>query len=115
MLTSGEPLARDSLGVGDELAGSAPPTGGRSGTCASCCRPTWSPGARAPARALPDRIADHDVASVEVTRVDGSRATVGDVLADTFTDAYAVLQDGVLVAEDYQPTGGRAETHAVCR
>ena len=51
--------------------------------------------------------------SVEVTRVDGSRATVGDVLDDTFTDAYAVLQDGALVAEDYQPTGGPQQTHAV--
>ena len=38
---------------------------------------------------------------------------MGDVLDDTFTDAYAVLQDGVLVAEDYQPTGGPHQTHAV--
>ena len=51
--------------------------------------------------------------AVEVTRVDGSRATVADVLADTFTDAYAVLQDGSLVAEAYHPTGGPHQTHAV--
>ena len=66
-----------------------------------------------PVRVLRDETADHDVESVEVTRVDGSRATVGDVLADTFTDAYAVLQGGVLVAEDYQPTGGPLRSHAV--
>ncbi len=66
-----------------------------------------------PVRALPDHIADHDVLAVEVTRVDGSRATVADVLADTFTDAYAVLQDGALVAEAYHPTGGPHQTHAV--
>ena len=66
-----------------------------------------------PVRALPDHTSDHDVLSVEVTRVDGSRATVADVLDDTFTDAYAVLQDGALVAEAYQPTGGPHRTHAV--
>ena len=38
---------------------------------------------------------------------------MADVLDDTFTDAYAVLQDGALVAEDYQPTGGPLHTHAV--
>ncbi len=66
-----------------------------------------------PVRALADETGGHDIESVEVTRADGSRATVGDVLADTFTDAYAVLQGGVLVAEDYQPTGGPLQTHAV--
>ena len=66
-----------------------------------------------PVRPLPDHTSDHDVRSVEVTRVDGSRATVADVLDDTFTDAYAVLQDGALVAEDYEPTGGPMHTHAV--
>jgi len=64
-------------------------------------------------RALSDHASEHDVLCVEVTRVDGSRGTVADVLADTFTDAYAVLQDGALVAEAYQPTGGPQQTHAV--
>lgn len=64
-------------------------------------------------RALPDGTAGHDVLSVEVARVDGSRATVADVLEDTWTDAYAVLQDGRLVAEGYAPTGGPQQTHAV--
>jgi len=36
-----------------------------------------------------------------VTRLDGSRATVEDVLADTFTDAYLVLHDGQVAAERY--------------
>jgi CubicO group peptidase (beta-lactamase class C family) len=66
-----------------------------------------------PFRVLPDHTSDHDVLPVELTRVDGSRATVADVLDDTFTDAYAVLQDGALVAEAYHPTGGPHRTHAV--
>jgi CubicO group peptidase (beta-lactamase class C family) len=64
-------------------------------------------------RPLPGHPGDHDVAAVEVTRVDGSRGTVGDVLADTFTDAWAVLQDGRLVSEEYAPTGGPGQPHAV--
>ena len=36
-----------------------------------------------------------------VARLDGSTATVDDVLADTFTDAYVVLHDGQVVAERY--------------
>jgi len=42
---------------------------------------------------------------VELTRVDGSAATVGEVLDDTYTDAYAVLQDGELVTEWYGELG----------
>ena len=71
------------------------------------------PRGEGPVRPLPDHTSSHDVLSVEVTRVDGSRGTVADVLDETFTDAYAVLQDGALVAEDYQPTGGPLHTHAV--
>ena len=66
-----------------------------------------------PVRPLLEHEAGPDVRAVEVTRVDGTRATVGDVLEDTFTDAYAVLQDGRLVAEEYAPTGGPRQTHAV--
>jgi len=65
------------------------------------------------ARELPDHTAEHDVREVEVTRVDGSGGTVGDVLDDTFTDAYAVLQDGRLVAESYSAAGGPLQPHAV--
>jgi CubicO group peptidase (beta-lactamase class C family) len=36
-----------------------------------------------------------------VARLDGSIATVEDVLADTFTDAFLVLHDGQVVAERY--------------
>ncbi len=64
-------------------------------------------------RHLPEHPGDRDVLSVGVTRVDRSQATVRDVLADTWTDGYAVLQDGRLVVEDYAPTGGPQQTHAV--
>lgn len=66
-----------------------------------------------PIRPLPDRCADHDVLSIEVSRHDGSRVTVSDILDATYTDAYAVAQDGILVAEAYAPTGGPWTPHAV--
>src|ERR1700724_3122414 len=61
-----------------------------------------------PARELPWRSrsaapAAADLLATGLTRVDGSAGTVGGVLADTFTDAYAVLQDGELVTEWYGP------------
>jgi CubicO group peptidase (beta-lactamase class C family) len=39
-----------------------------------------------------------DVLSAPLTRYDGTRATVADVLASTHTDAFAIAQGGVLVA-----------------
>jgi CubicO group peptidase (beta-lactamase class C family) len=42
-----------------------------------------------------------DLGDSPVTRADGSTATVEDVLAATFTDAFVVLRDGQLVAERY--------------
>lgn len=66
-----------------------------------------------PARSLPDHTADHDVRDVEVSLTDGSTASVADVFEQTFTDAYAVAHDGVLVAEGYASTGGPAQPHAV--
>jgi len=66
-----------------------------------------------PARPLPDHTADHDVLGVEVSLPQGSSASVADVFEHTFTDAYAVAQDGRLVAEGYARTGGPAQTHAV--
>src|SRR5262245_13842874 len=60
-----------------------------------------------------DHRGEHDVLAVEVPRRDGSVTTVADVLDETWTDAFAVAQDGVLVAETYAPTGGPTRPHAV--
>jgi hypothetical protein len=51
--------------------------------------------------------------AVAVGRADGTEATVGDVMADTYTDAYVVLQDGELVGEWYAPQGGPDQPHAL--
>ena len=48
-----------------------------------------------------------------MTRADRSAGTVGEVLADTFTDAYLVLQDGELVTEWYGPLGAPDRVHAL--
>jgi CubicO group peptidase (beta-lactamase class C family) len=48
-----------------------------------------------------------------VTRADRSPGTVGEVLTDTFTDAYLVLQDGQLVTEWYGPLGAPDRPHAL--
>ena len=42
-----------------------------------------------------------------------SASTVGDVLGDTYTDAYLVLQDGALVTEWYGPLGAPDRPHAL--
>ena len=66
-----------------------------------------------PALALdahPERL---DVTAVPVRRVDGSTGSVQDVLDDTFTDGFGVLQDGALVAEWHAPGGGPDRVHAV--
>ena len=69
-------------------------------------------------RPLPAAAARPDLLSVPVTRMDrtpgaSSASTVGDVLADTYTDAYLVLQDGQLVTEWYGPLGAPDPTHAL--
>ena len=51
--------------------------------------------------------------AVAVTRADRSSGTVGEVLEDTFTDAYLVLQDGALVTEWYGPLGAPDRPHAL--
>ncbi len=66
-----------------------------------------------PARVLPGPGAPADLSGIAVTRADGSAGTVGEVLAGTFTDAYAVLQDGELVAEWYGALGAADLTHAL--
>jgi len=66
-----------------------------------------------PARALPRPTAGADLLAIRLTRADGSAGTVADVLAGTFTDAYAVLQDGELAAEWYGPQGAPDRPHAL--
>src|SRR5580704_4937497 len=66
-----------------------------------------------PARPLPPWTGSLDVTSVAVTRLDGADVTVADVLDDTYTDAYLVLQDGALVTEWYGPGGGPDQPHAL--
>ncbi len=70
-----------------------------------------------PARELPrSAVAGEradDLLAVVVTRADGSAGTVGEVLADTYTDAYLVLQDGELVTEWYGPLGAPDRPHAL--
>src|ERR1035438_4349140 len=67
-----------------------------------------------PARGLPAAPRrPGDVLDTDVVRVDGSADTVGGVLADTFTDAYAVLQDGELVTEWYDGQGAPDRPHAL--
>ena len=68
---------------------------------------------RGPARGLPPSAASFDLPHVPITRVGGSAGTAGEVLADTFTDAYVVLQDGELVTEWYGPLGAPDQTHAL--
>ncbi len=112
MLTSGDPLRRDPSASAENWQEA--PVNRWSFWNVRELLPTH-PVARGdgPVRPLPDHPRDQDVLAVEVTRIDGTRATVGDVLADTWTDAYAVLQDGHLVAEDYVATGGPQRTHAL--
>ena len=67
-----------------------------------------------PARPLPpSAAAAADLLAVPVTRNDQSAGTVGKVMADTYTDAYLVLQDGELVTEWYGPLGAPDRPHAL--
>ena len=66
-----------------------------------------------PARSLPAAAAGPDLSGVAIGRLDGSVSTAEDVLAGTFTDAYAVLQDGELVTEWYGPLGAPDRPHAL--
>ena len=71
-----------------------------------------------PPRELPrspaaDDRPSRDLLAVAVTRADGSAGTVGEALADTFTDAYVVLQDGELVTDWYGPLGAPDRPHAL--
>jgi CubicO group peptidase (beta-lactamase class C family) len=66
-----------------------------------------------PVRTLASAAAPADLLGIETARVGGSAGTVGEVLADTYTDAYAVVQDGELVTEWYGPLGAPDRTHAL--
>ena len=70
-----------------------------------------------PVRALPPALPAADdgggLLAVPVARADRSPGTVGEVLTDTFTDAYLVLQDGELVTEWYGPLGAADRPHAL--
>jgi len=68
-----------------------------------------------PPRALPPSAAADggSLLAVPVTRADLSASSVGEVLDDTFTDAYLVLQDGELVTERYGPLGAPDRPHAL--
>src|SRR5258706_1550309 len=66
-----------------------------------------------PARELPTSAATADLLGIDLARVDGSAGTVGAVFADSFTDAYVVLQDGDLVSEWYGPEGAPDRPHAL--
>jgi CubicO group peptidase (beta-lactamase class C family) len=48
----------------------------------------------------------------DIPLIADAQRTVGDVLADSFTDAWVVLQDGELVAEWYGDQGAASATHA---
>src|ERR1700746_2097096 len=64
-------------------------------------------------RPLPAAAGRADLPAVPVTRMDGTPGTVGEVLDDTYTDAYLVLQDGELVTEWYGPLGAPDPPHAL--
>jgi CubicO group peptidase (beta-lactamase class C family) len=66
-----------------------------------------------PVRPLPLSGASADVLTVPVARADGPATTVGEVLDDTYTDAYLVLQDGKLVTEWYGSLGAPDRPHAL--
>jgi CubicO group peptidase (beta-lactamase class C family) len=71
------------------------------------------PRGTAAVRALPAHPTLGDVSAIDLVRSDGTTALVGDVLGQTFTDAWVVLQDGGLVQEWYGPQGAADRTHAV--
>lgn len=64
-------------------------------------------------RTLPLSAAGRDIRGVDLVRRDGTSSVVGEVLDQTFTDAWVVLQDGELVGQWYGPQGAGDGTHAV--
>ncbi len=64
-----------------------------------------------PVQEFPGSETQVQVGAVGVTRTDGSAATLDDVLADSYTDAVVVLQDGRLVHEWYGRQGAPDRPH----
>jgi CubicO group peptidase (beta-lactamase class C family) len=54
-----------------------------------------------------------DVGGLEVGRRNGTSSTVSSILADTYTDACVVLQDGAVVFEEYGESGDPERPHAL--
>src|SRR5580693_1511412 len=77
---------------------------------ASAAGLVWPPSA---GLVWPPSAAGPDLFGLPIARLDGSAGTAGEVLADTFTDAYVVLQDGELVTEWYGPLGAPERPHAL--
>ena len=82
--------------------------------------PTQRIAAAAPgeSRPLPPSAVHTDLRAVPLSvavhgEVDGAVRTVGDVLDDTYTDAWVVLHNGELVEEWYAPDGAANLPHAV--
>jgi CubicO group peptidase (beta-lactamase class C family) len=65
------------------------------------------------ASVLPAALSPTDVGGLQVSRVDGTSSRVSCVLADTYTDACIVLQDGAVVLEQYGQFGAPDATHAL--
>lgn len=69
---------------------------------------------RAPvARRLDGALVPADIGAVQVSRVDGTSSSVSLVLADSFTDACIVVQDGAIVLEHYGHYGAPGKPHAL--
>jgi CubicO group peptidase (beta-lactamase class C family) len=54
-----------------------------------------------------------DLGALEVGRVDGTSSCLSSILADTYTDACLVLQDGAVVLEDYGKLVDPGRPHAL--
>jgi CubicO group peptidase (beta-lactamase class C family) len=65
------------------------------------------------ARRLDGATAPMNVSALPVSRVDGTSSSVSLVLADTFTDACVVVQDGAVVLEQYGAYGAPGKTHTL--
>ena len=116
-VSRGDGPARDlpaAPAVGDRPSGNGPTaTGPRRRPTATGPRATGPPATGPRATGLRRARRGRALLAIAVTRADQSDGTVGEVLADTFTDAYLVLQDGELVTDWYGPLGAPDRPHAL--
>lgn len=75
------------------------------------CEPVSS--GSGPCRPLPVADASPALGELPLTRFDGSEATVDAVLGETDTDAFLVVQDGIVMHEQYGHDGAESGRHAV--